>query len=74
MAGSSEPAFLFFNRKKEPLLHRLFIYFATAPLSNLLTILTLSGLLMAISQTYTFDFSLLTVKRAGAAGISRLTT
>ena len=33
MAGSSEPAFLFLSIKMELLLHRLFIYFATAPLS-----------------------------------------
>ena len=31
MAGSSEPAFLFLDIKMELLLHRLFIYFATAP-------------------------------------------
>ena len=31
MAGSSEPAFLFLSIKMELLLHRLFIYFATAP-------------------------------------------
>ena len=33
MAGSSEPAFLFLSIKMELLLHRLFIYFATAPFS-----------------------------------------
>ena len=33
MAGSSEPAFLFFDIKVEPMLHRrLPIYFATAPI------------------------------------------
>ena len=31
MAGSSEPAFLFLGIKMELLLHRLLIYFATAP-------------------------------------------
>ena len=31
MAGSSEPAFLFLSKKMELMLHRLFIYFATAP-------------------------------------------
>ena len=31
MAGSSEPAFLFLDIKMELLLHRLSIYFATAP-------------------------------------------
>ena len=31
MAGSSEPAFLFLGTKRELVLHRLFIYFATAP-------------------------------------------
>ena len=35
MAGSSEPAFLFLDIKRELLLHRLFIYFATAPFFGL---------------------------------------
>ena len=34
MAGSSEPAFLFLGTKRELVLHRLSIYFATAPLLN----------------------------------------
>ena len=46
MAGSSEPAFLFLSIKMELLLHRLSIYFATAP--KFLDIQSLVGALFSM--------------------------
>ena len=55
MAGSSEPAFLFLDIKMELLLHRLFIYFATAPTKSMYTVLKSYSFI--VTQLF-FDFAL----------------